>query len=143
MSDDVIPTTTEASEAPESPDAPAPAGRAGLIHEAVNAALAGHHGKGTVRDAVIEHLVAEQLQKRKGLALAAIDRIREARLEMARLEKGGARTYDLGGALLGVAYSKQDVEAMKKAKERLARLEKALADALDRGDYRKLEECCK
>ncbi len=117
--------------------------KANLIGEEVNKALAEHHDKGTVKAAVVKHLTDERLDKNKALCLTCLAKVKEVRAELSKLDKGGTKSYDLAGKVIGTSYTKQDVETFKKTKEKMDKLEKALAEAFDKGDYKKMEECCK
>ncbi len=143
MAEDATVTSSEEPDAPPPEPTPDPGSKLGAIYTAVNEALAKHQGDGTTRQAVVDHLVQEQLDKRKTLLLSGIAKVREVKQEIGKIEKGGNKTYGLDGKVAGTTYSKQDAEAYKKAKERLAKLEKGVEDAIDKGDYKKLEECCK
>lgn len=139
MAEDVVATVEEPQDEPK----PVAGSKVALINEEVNKALADHHGKGTVKEAVIQALVNERLEKNKSLVLTAISKIKELRGEAQKMERGGEKKVDLSGKVISTSYTKQDAEAYKKLNEKLKKLEGALTAALDKADYKTLEECCK
>jgi hypothetical protein len=97
-----------------------------------------------VRKRVINSLVEEKLKKHESLILDGLGKLKTMRTELEQLKKKGKVVYGLDGKPAGApVFEKAQVEEMKKAQEKLTKLEKALELALEKGDYTKLAEAGK
>lgn len=83
-------------------------------------------------------LVEKELVERKDAFLAALNKLQELQREGKKIKPDDER-FDADGKLVSAAYSKAKVEELKKHKEQVAKVEKAIAKAFE-GDFSKLKE---
>ena len=95
---------------------------------------------GEVADAAINILVEKELDKRKVQVVSAFSEYDELQKRLRRLDKGDVLSYNGDGSVATQAFSKQRLDELKKVKERMAKLEKALEDAIANSDFKKLNE---
>jgi rRNA-processing protein FCF1 len=140
MADDAVPTTDPN---PPGDDAPSNGkGTAGHIQKEVASRL-GASGPAVV-EAVIEELVSAKKEERKKLILAGLTKRREAEQELKKAENTKERQYDGAGKEIGSFYTKQQADAIKQAKEKLDKIDRALDGAMaDKPDYEKLSQVVK
>lgn len=142
MSDEAV-VTAEVPEEPTEPTTPGTKSHAATLHEDVARALK-ESGVQAVRKRVLDTLVEEKLEERKKLVLDVLGRLKQQRQEIIQMEKKGEQKFGLDSKPVGgMTYTKQQLEEMKKAKEKAGKMEKALDRALADGDYSKLQECMK
>jgi hypothetical protein len=111
------------------------------IREEVESILG--NSRDTTRKQVVDHLVGEKLEERKKLVLTGMERLRSQRTEVSKLEGGGTEQFDVEGKSIGKIFTKQQTGDIKNAREKLVKIEAALEEALSKGEYKKLENCCK
>lgn len=138
MADDAVPT---ADPAPPEPTPPGN-GAAGQLQKAVAERLASSGPQ--VREAVITELVNAKLEERKKLVLAGLTKRKEAEQEVKKAENTKEREFDASGKEVRSYYTKPQAEAIKQAREKLEKLDRALEAALgDKADYEKLSQVVK
>jgi hypothetical protein len=108
----------------------------------IEEAVAGRFAKlgGEVADAAINILVEKELDKRKVQVVSAFSEYDELQKRLRRLDKGDVLSYNGDGSVATQAFSKQRLDELKKVRERMAKLEKALEDAIANSDFKKLNE---
>lgn len=96
---------------------------------------------GDVTDDVVSRLVKEELGKRAGLVVQALARLNELELEVKKI-KPDAQFFDSDGNVVGTpAFSKEKSEALKKGREKVEKLTKAIEKALGKdADYEGLKK---
>lgn len=97
-----------------------------------------------VRKRVVNSLVEEKLKKHESLVLDGLGKLKTMRTELEQMKRKGKVVYGVDGKPVGVpTFEKAQTDEMKKAGEKLTKLEKALELALTSGDYSKLAEASK
>jgi hypothetical protein len=95
-----------------------------------------------VRRRVVSALAEKVINENVRLVQTGLDKRTEALGGLRKVSKPDVETYDAAGNKLEV-MSQAKFEEVKKAKENLEKVEKALAKALEENDYSKLKELCK
>jgi hypothetical protein len=97
-----------------------------------------------VRKRVVNSLVEEKLKKHESLILDGLGKLKTMRTELEQSKRKGVVSFGLDGKPLGSpSFTKAQIDEMKKSQEKLTKLEKALENAIDKGDYSKLAEASK
>jgi hypothetical protein len=97
-----------------------------------------------VRKRVVNSLVEEKLKKHESMILDGLGKLKTMRTELEHMKRKGKVVYGLDGKPVGPpTFEKSQLDEMKKSQEKLTKLEKALENALDKGDYSKLTEASK
>lgn len=94
-------------------------------------------GKETVRSAVIQKLVNDEIANRTAAVLEGMNRLAKLKSDHRKI-KPDQRSLDVEGNITSETYSPTRFEELKKANEQITKLEKALEIALEDGDYSKL-----
>jgi chaperonin cofactor prefoldin len=84
-----------------------------------------------VKNRLIDHLVEETLAKRVKQIESAYSEWEKLSKDLPRKQKPDTATYDQEGNILTETFSKSAFEALKQHKDRMARIEKAISEALD------------
>jgi len=87
------------------------------------------NGSKQVFDRVRDHLVEDELKRRTDLVLKGLAKKEEIERELRKV-KPDQQGLDLSGKVVSETYSKAKVEEVKKLKEQLNKVEKALEGAL-------------
>lgn len=99
------------------------------------------NGAAAIRLRVVNDLVEKELDRRKTATLVVLDKIKAAAAELKKLENSGEIKYDACGVAVGTpTFSKDQLGKIKEAREKIDRLEGALAKAFTGGDFSKLLE---
>lgn len=94
-----------------------------------------------VRTIVVEQLAKAEIDKRTTSVMKVLDKIDEKNKEMRKAEGAGTSSFDAAGVAVGSpVYTKQQVEDMKKIRENIAKLQKALEVAFTTNDFSKVHE---
>ena len=96
----------------------------------------------TVRKRVVETLAEKVIAENVRLTMAGLDKRSDALSNVRKLSKPDQLAYDASGNKIET-MSAAKFDELKKAKEALDKVEKALAKALEENDYSKLKELCK
>lgn len=94
------------------------------------------------RRLVIESLATAEIERRSKLLIGGLDKLKAANEILAKASKAGEVRYAQDGTALPVTLSQQQMGEIRKAKEAVANIEKAINDALDSADYRGLAKLC-
>lgn len=94
-----------------------------------------------VRALVIEELVDEEIKRRKELVLKVFNKAEEKKRELRKAESQGVTPLNLQGKATGEPiFTNQQLEAIKKLREEIGKIERALENAFEKGDFKKLNE---
>lgn len=97
-----------------------------------------------VREMVVSELTKQDLEKRKNAVLVVLAKWDEKDKELKKKEKAGAPSLNAVGESIGpMTYSKDEVEAMKKLRDELGKISKALSLFFEENDTQKLYELSK
>lgn len=96
---------------------------------------------GSVREAYIEKEVASKLATRVALVEKSFVELNNIKKELAKIKPDVS--YDESGKVAASYYTKDQVDAKKKANERYNKIEKAISKAFDTADYADLENLVK
>lgn len=108
------------------------------IHAAIKNGLVGANDK--VKAAIIAVMLKEELDKRTKAATSVFEKIEQTELELRKIKPTYAG-HKLDGTPIGEpSYTKEQVEAAKKANEQLTKLNNALTKALTEDDFSKVLE---
>lgn len=88
----------------------------------------------TILEGVIEHLVKETVDKRKAVAVQGYAEYAKLEKELLKL-KADQLIYDENGAVIQQGFKKETVDAIKKTKEKMEKLNRAIDKALDKNDW--------
>ena len=94
-----------------------------------------------VRELVVVQLVDDEISKRKTAVLGVLAKIEAKQTELRKAEGEGRENqrFDLDGKPTGApVYTKPQLEAINKIKETIAKLQSALEDAFEKGDFSKV-----
>lgn len=92
-----------------------------------------------VNERVIEHLVNVELEKRSNAIVSGLENLRGLQNDLKKI-KPDQVSVDENGNEVSATYSKSKFEERKKLLEQIAKVEKALDLAIDKGDMSKLYE---
>jgi hypothetical protein len=92
-----------------------------------------------VKDTVVTALTQEEINKRVETVRNALPLVDTARGVLKKF-KADVITYNEDGSVKDEGWSKQNLEAKKQAQEKLAKLEAALAKALDESQFEDLNK---
>jgi len=87
-----------------------------------------------VKSIVVDTLVDSEIKRRTDALLAGISKLNALKKDLAKIDKADGETFiqDQGGNMLSQqTWSKGRLEEIKKAKEGVEKLDKAIADALE------------
>ena len=87
-----------------------------------------------VRGCVVDFLVKEEVEKRKTMLVKALVARKEAETAVRKV-KPDMLTYDETGKVVTSGYTKKTADELKKAKESLARIDKAITAAINEANY--------
>ena len=90
-----------------------------------------------VRQRVVEQLAEAEIQRRTILLATVLDKRKEAERAVYKI-KPDLVSYNEAGAVTSTSYSKAKVDELKKAKELLAKIDKAIEKAINEADYEEL-----
>jgi len=92
-----------------------------------------------VNDKVIDALVARELDKRSDAILAGLDKLNSLKNDLKKIKPDVGGYFDEdGNETKPMQYSKAKFEELKKGKEQIDKVQKALDLAIDKGDMSKL-----
>lgn len=80
---------------------------------------------------VIEHFVQKEADRRADAIIKGIDKLTDLTRERRKTEKGDIISYNSDGSVATQTYSKDRLEANKKADEQIQKLAKAIDKALE------------
>lgn len=92
-----------------------------------------------VRDDVVKKLVTAEIENRVQKLTDALSARKTLFVELKKAEKPDVQTFNADGSVATSGYSKEKLEQIKKAKEKLDKQDKAIEAALG-GDFSKLQE---
>jgi len=93
-----------------------------------------------VRERVISALVEREVVARTDILDKALAKRTELDREIRKLQKPDVEQFDVDGKVVSASFSKARVDELKKAREGLEKLEKAIDKALTDNDFSKLKE---
>lgn len=96
-----------------------------------------------VKERVIAHLAAQELDRRTEATIKVVSKIDELEKELKKLSRPDVETFDMDGKALPGVFSKARTEEIKKVKEQKEKLDKALTRALAEGLFDKVFEVSK
>ncbi len=89
---------------------------------------------------VVNHLVDVELERRKDALLACFNELERATKDVRKADKPDHVTYDPKAGTSAGQFTKDAWETLKKARERVERIEKAIELAIAKADYAKAFE---
>ncbi len=92
-----------------------------------------------VRQGLVDALVQKELDERVKLLVSAVGRRNEQLSELRKVDRPDVVTYDDAGQVASGTYTKERLKDIKDRKEKLAKLETAIARALS-NDFSKLKD---
>lgn len=95
-------------------------------------------GGQSVRDAVISKLVNDEIESRTAAVLDGMNRLSKLKSEQKKI-KPDQKSLDSEGKVVAETYSAGKFDELKKNREQVEKLEKALQLALEQNDYSKLK----
>lgn len=114
------------------------------VFDTVNAAVKDKvaAGQAGLRDRVIETLTKAELDKRADLLLGGLKKVGEMRTEAKKLRKptNVVEKFIEGKFVKEESFTSEAVKKIKENDEKLAKLEAALAKAIDKADYDALKK---
>ena len=114
------------------------------LRESVDAAIAA--AGSTIIDRVKGHYVDAEIDRRGKLLIAGVDAIRQAELDLRKVDKPDVVHLAADGNVAAQHYTKSKLDEIKKTRERYDRLNTALSAALTDNladSYKKLDEAIK
>ena len=93
-----------------------------------------------VKQQAIQALVDKELLKRKDGVLAILAKIEEKERELKKAAKSGTIMFTPDNTALPPVFTKEQMEAIKKLREELGRLNQALHQAFEKNDFSKVFE---
>jgi len=102
-------------------------------------------GQSEVKDRVVAHYTEKELERRSNLIIKGLDKLESLEQERDRIKPDQIAVNDQGQEQSST-YSKANFEKLKKAREAVGKLSKALNAAIEQGsqqDYEKLEKTLK
>lgn len=94
----------------------------------------------SVRKKVVEVMVEKEVNLRVELLTKALEKRKEAEKELKKVDKPDVETFSRDGSPLPSVYSKTKMEEVKKAKDKLSKIDGSIAKALRENDFSKLKE---
>lgn len=88
-----------------------------------------------VRESIINSLVDAEINLRSEKALGVFNQIEDQTKVVKRLLKPDVEVFDENGNIVSVSFSKERSGELKKAREKLTKLEEALSKAFDKNDW--------
>jgi hypothetical protein len=92
-----------------------------------------------VREQVIENRVSKEINKRVEALDKALGARSAAQGDVRKLDRPDVKALDSEGKIVSEAYSEERFKELKKAREKLEKIDKAIDKALN-GDFSKLNE---
>lgn len=96
-----------------------------------------------VESEVIDTLVAREVARRKDMIVKGLDQLDSVTREFHKVNKPDIQNFNADGTVATSAYSKERLEEIKKAQEKLDKLTKALDKAIAKGDIGDLSNLVK
>jgi hypothetical protein len=93
-----------------------------------------------VRQRLVAALVEKEVISRVSLLETCLNKRVEAEKELKKASKPDTETFDADGKVVAATFSKSAADALKKARETLDKLDKAMEKALGENDFSKLKE---
>jgi hypothetical protein len=93
-----------------------------------------------VRERVIDSLVEREVAARTDILDKALAKRTELDREIRKLQKPDVEQFDHEGKVMSASFSKARVDELKKAREGLEKLEKAIDKAITDNDFSKVKE---
>jgi hypothetical protein len=109
------------------------------VKQLVTQRLAENAG-GVVREKVVTLMVEEEIEKRTVAVVAVVKKLDEATKALKKVNVPDNEQFDVDGKVVSATYSKTKLDDIKKAKELLAKLTKALDLALEQNNFDKVFE---
>ena len=97
----------------------------------------------SVREKVVTLLVDAEIEKRTNAVVAVVRKLDEANAALKKINRPDTETYNEDGSVASASFTKQRLDEVKKTKETIAKLEKALDEAFDKSDFQKVFELSK
>jgi hypothetical protein len=100
-----------------------------------------------LRGKVADTFVDAELDRRAKIVLAGVTALREAEADLQKINRGDSVSYDVDGKIASQTYTKNRLTEIKKARERILKLEfaltKTISDHAVSEDFEKLEKAIK
>ncbi len=93
----------------------------------------------TIRGAVVDHYVTQELDNRTAFVIKGMDKLKEMSRELKKL-KPDLEACDENGKVIRREYSPSRSKEIKEQKEKMAKLERALNKSIQEGDYDNLKK---
>ena len=93
-----------------------------------------------VKSNILDTLYNRELTTRTDACLKLLTKIEEKEKELKKLKVSDNNIYDEGGTVVAGGYSKGRIDEIKKVKEELDKLNRALENALENNDFSKALE---
>ena len=97
----------------------------------------------TVRESVVTLLVNAEVDRRTTAVVTVVKKLYEATAALKKINRADVETFNEDGTVASAAFSKPRLEDIKKSKETIAKLEKALEEAFDKSDFQKVFDLTK
>ena len=92
----------------------------------------------TIRNAVVDILVKEETDRRVAATTKAVNKLAELDKELKKLSKPDIETFNADETPASPVFSKTRIEEIKKVREQIAKIEKALTEAFDNNNFQKV-----
>lgn len=93
-----------------------------------------------VESSVVDMMVDKELQKRTPAIVQGLEKLVELEKEYEKTAKPDLVSREIDGTVLSQAYSSKKIEEIKKAKEKVEKLSKAIEKAFEHGDLKDLNQ---
>lgn len=97
----------------------------------------------SVREKVVTLLVDAEVEKRTTAVVAVVRKLDEANAALRKVNRADMETFNEDGSVATATFTKQRLDEIKKTKETIAKLEKALDEAFEKSDFQKVFELSK
>lgn len=126
--------------APQAPQAPQTEPTVVVqLQEGVKTVIAAAQANGDIKNRVIAALAEEEIAKRAQILTAGLAAFKAATAELRKI-KPDQKAYDADGKVAAETYSEANVKKLREARERVAKIEKAIAAAVNDANYDELKK---
>lgn len=121
------------------PEPTGPLGHAQQLRQDINDAVKRLHDSGEVRNRIVQALSEKVIAERTEKLAKAFGRREQMSRDLNKI-RPDIVGYNANGAKVSEAFSKAKLDELKKAKEELNRLDKAIGKAVDDADFEPLQK---
>jgi DNA-binding transcriptional regulator GbsR (MarR family) len=97
----------------------------------------------SVREKVVTLLVDAEVEKRTNAVVAVVRKLDEANAALKKINRADNETFNEDGSVATATFTKTRLDDIKKNKEIIAKLEKALDEAFEKSDFQKVFDLSK